>query len=72
MSGSRTHANQTEFIDLRVIAAEAAMPMHTLRRRLRQQGIQLWADQRDQRRRLIRAEDYHGLLAPRPIAVRAA
>jgi hypothetical protein len=61
-----------EFIEVGEVARQSGMPLATLRRRLRQRGIQLWSNPFDLRQRLVRPEDIAELFAYQPIKTRAA
>jgi hypothetical protein len=62
---------EIEFIELPQVAARIGCNPVTVRRRLRRQGIPLWLDPADHRRRLVRREDLDGLLQPRPAQSRS-
>jgi hypothetical protein len=60
----------TDFVRLNDLAARSGLTAWTLRRRLRRDGVGVWADPADERLRLVRKEDAERLLQPRLVTSR--
>jgi hypothetical protein len=62
----------SEFVPIAELRDRYGLPVATLRRKLSRAGVVLYADPLDERVRLIQREDAERLLAPRPVARKAA
>ena len=56
--------NQGDFVQIADLARQIGCDRFTLRRRVRREGIDVWHDPHDRRRRLIARRDAEYLLTP--------